>query len=311
MPVLAEPARARAVDHRLRGIGLRIVAVCGFALMALAIKLAAEDGVNTIEAIFYRNLFSVPLLLAWIALGPGFRSLGTRRPRAHATRATIGIISMLLNFQAVIMLPLAESTTIGFSAPLFATILSAVLLGEAVGRRRWTAVALGFVGVLIVMRPGGGGAHIPPLGLGVALLSAVGVASVVVTVRQLGATEPATTTVFWFNCAALAVSGLAMPLFGSWHAAATWPWLVMIGVFGGIAQIAMTASLRYAPISVLAPFDYLQLVWATALAWLVWAIAPTPSTLAGGALIAGSGVWTAWREHRLHREQVAATPPEI
>jgi drug/metabolite transporter (DMT)-like permease len=298
------PALELPKEHRLRGIAYRMGAVLSFAIMAGAIKLAADRGVSTLELIFYRNFFSLPVILAWLALGPGFGMVRTKRPRAHLSRAVIGLISMFLNFQALVMLPLAEATTIGFAAPLFATILSALVLGEQVGRHRWAAVAVGFVGVIVVMQPGNAAMPLP--GLIVALLAALGVATVVITIRQIGATEHPATTVFWFNIASLAALSLPMPFFASMHSPAIWAMLVVIGLTGGLMQILMTSSLSRAPVAVLAPFDYFQLLWASIIGWLLWSRAPSPSTLAGGLLIAASGIYTGWREHRLRRLELAA-----
>jgi drug/metabolite transporter (DMT)-like permease len=277
--------------------------------MAGAAKLAAERGVSTLELIFYRNLFSMPVILLWVACGPGFAIIRTKRPLAHLSRAGIGLISMFLNFQALVMLPLAEATTIGFAAPLFATILSVVLLGEAVGRHRWAAVAVGFIGVVIVMQPGT--SSLPPDGLLVAIFSALGVAAVVITIRQIGTTEHPATIVFWFNVASLAVVSIPMPVVAQAHDPEVWGVLAIMGILGGTAQIAMTSSLRHAPVAVLAPFDYLQLLWASAIGWLLWSKSPSLATLAGGILIAASGIYTGYREHRLHRRELAAvsTPP--
>lgn len=301
-PALARPA----ADRPVRGILLRSSAVLSFAVMAALIKLAAERGVSLVELIFQRNLFSLPLIVAWISIGPGWGVIRTERPKAHAIRSAFGLMSMMLNFLAISMLPLAEATTIGFSAPLFATMLSALILGEMVGRHRWSAVALGFVGVLTVMQPGS--SQVPLTGAGVAILSALGVACVNVMIRQMGATEPAATTVFWFNIVSLAATGLSLPFFVGNHDPATWAILGAMGLAGGLAQICNTASLRCAPVSTLVPFDYAQLVWACLLGWLVWRQQPTLATLAGGAVIVASGLYTVWREHRLRRETAAALP---
>jgi drug/metabolite transporter (DMT)-like permease len=307
----ASSAVHAATDHRLRGIGYRMGAVLCFAIMAGALKLAADRGVSTIELIFYRNLFSAPVILLWLAFGPGFGAVRTKRPGAHLTRAGIGLVSMVFNFQALVMLPLAEATTIGFAAPLFATILSALLLSEPVGRHRWAAVAIGFAGVIVVMQPGS--ASLPPDGLAVAILAALGVSAVVITIRQIGATEHPATTVFWFNTISLAVLAVPMPFVATAHPPEVWVILAVMGITGGLMQILMTSSLSYAPVSVLAPFDYFQLLWATIIGWLLWSRSPSPATLAGGLLIAASGIYTGYREHRLHRRELAAlsTPPTL
>ena len=248
--------------------------------------------------LFYRNLFSLPIIGGWIVAVPGVRAVRTRRPMAHLIRAFIGMTSMMLVFQTLRMLPLAEATTIGFSAPLFATILSGVWLGEHVGPHRWAAVTIGFAGVLVVMQPGGLG---PNLGVTVAIFSAFLVACVNITLRQLGATEHIAATVFWFNLTTLAVMSVAMPFFARAHDAVQWGLLIIMGITGGAAQIFNTASVRYAPLAVLAPFDYLQLVCAAVLGYLLWGTSPRHATWAGAALIVASGLYTIYREHRLRQ----------
>lgn len=294
---------AAHVDHRARGIALRIGAVTAFGVMLAALKYGAEQKVSAAELIFYRNLFSFPTILAWVMLTTGFAGVKTSRPGAHATRAAIGLVSMYLNFFAYAMLPLAEATAIGFSAPLFATALSAVLLREQVGWHRWGAIAVGFIGVLIVVRPGGGA--LPAAGVALGLVAAFGVAMVVITLRQIGATERATATVFWFNLVSLAVTAVPMLWLFHWHDTHVWIALIILGLFGGAAQILITASVRFAPVSVLAPFDYMQMLWAILWGWVLFSIVPAGPALFGAALIAAAGGYIVWREGRRNR----AMPP--
>lgn len=298
----ASPA-TRPAERALAGIGLRLAAVVAFAAMAAGIKLAAARGVSLVELVFARNLFSLPLVAGWIAIGPGWGAVRTRRPMAHLTRAAIGLASMALNFLALMLLPLADATTIGFSSPLFATMLSALLLAEPVGRHRWLAVVAGFAGVAIAMRPGG--QALPAVGLGVAVAAAFANGAVVVTLRQIGATEGVAATVFWFTVASLVASGLAVPFFWGQHDAAAWGLMAMMGVGGGLAQICNTASLRLAPVAVVVPFDYFQLLWAVLLGWLLWGEVPAAAMLAGGGLIVASGLYTLWREQRRQRAMPA------
>ena len=146
-------------QNRLLGIGLRVGAATCFGFMAAMIKLGAEAGVSLPELAFYRFAFGLPPLLVWIALTGSFGAWRTKRPLAHLWRGTIGLTTMVTAFAALTFLPLAEAATIGFVAPLFSVMLSALILSEPVGRHRWTAVVMGLIGVLIVMRPGG--SHMP------------------------------------------------------------------------------------------------------------------------------------------------------
>jgi drug/metabolite transporter (DMT)-like permease len=268
--------------------------------MAMLVKLGHEHGVHVVELAFYRFAFGLPPLLLWIAASRNFGAWRTERPLAHMWRAAAGLTTLMLSFAALGLLPLAETTTIGFAAPLFSVALSALLLGESVGRYRWTAVLLGFVGVLVVMRPEG--RHLPPLGLLLAGVSAFGAGIVTITLRQVGKTEGTQTIVLWFSLLSMAATGAAMPFFAGVHAPGVWLLLLALGAVGGFSQICLTASLRYAPVPVVVPFDYMQLLWAVLLGWLVFADAPASTTWLGAAIIIASGLYTLYREHRLGRE---------
>jgi drug/metabolite transporter (DMT)-like permease len=290
-------------DYR-RAVRLRLAAGLTFAIMAAGVKLASDHGANVVEIIFYRNLFSLPLIVGWLLVGPGWAGIRVVRPKAHVSRAIIGLVGMVLNFQALRMLPLAEATVISFSVPFFATALAAIFLAEPVGRHRWSAIAVGLVGVAIVAQPGG--AHVEPLAALIGILAAFGVATVTVTLRQLGSTETATATVFWFAIACTIVTGLAMPWFFEAHDLVTWGLLLWVGIAGGAAQLVNTASLRFAPVPVLAPFDYMQLLWAVGLGWLIWETSPTAATWTGAAVIIASGLYIVHRERQLRRAVSAA-----
>lgn len=289
------------------GMALRAAAALSFSLMYALMKWAATlEPVSAGEMVFYRSLFGLPVVLFWVLSAKGgLASLSTRRPMVHVWRCALGVTGILLIFQGLKLLPLADATTIGFTAPIFATLLSILFLKEKVGRHRWTAVVLGFLGVLVMVHPGAEGA--PPLaGLLFALGGAFVAAAVTVTLRQLGKTESATAIVFWFFVACATVGGVLTLIDGHIHSWAVLAVLAAGGLAGGLAQLLMTTSLQHAPVSALAPLDYLQMVGAVVLGWLLLSDAPTATTLAGAALIAGSGLYTAWRERVLHRE---ITPP--
>lgn len=293
-----QPASSfRPAENRALGIGLRIGAATCFAFMAAMIKLGYETGVSMPELVFYRFALGAPPLLIWIAWSGNLGAWRTSRPLAHATRAAIGLTAMVLAFSALYYLPLAEATTIGFAAPLFAVALSALVLKEKVGRHRWSAVAAGFAGVLIVMRPAG--ENLPLAGLVLAVAAAFAVGCVTIAIRQIGRTEGTQTTVFWFTAISILLAGSLMPFYAQAHDGRTWAILAGLGFFGGIAQLLLTASLRFAPIPVIAPFDYSQLLWAVLLGWAIWETQPPPSTWAGAAVIIASGLYTLYREQQL------------
>jgi drug/metabolite transporter (DMT)-like permease len=300
-------AEQRPEQNRLAGIGLRLCAATCFALMAAMIKLGYRHGVSTVELGFYRFAFGLPPLMLWIAWSRNYTAWRTQRPGAHLWRAVIGLTTMLMGFSALAYLPLAEATTIGFAAPLFAVMLSALVLKEPVGIHRWSAVAIGFAGVLIVMRPQG--SHLPPVGLALALAAAFGVGIVTITIRQIGRTEGTQTTVLWFSMLAVLVLGTAMPFYAERHDATTWAILFALGTVGGLGQLFLTSSLRYAPVPVVVPFDYAQLLWAVLLGWLLFGDHAPTTTWAGAAVIVASGLYTVYREHKLGRDKPKAEPP--
>ena len=287
---------AAVTQNRLLGIALRIGAASCFGFMAAMIKLGDQAGIALPELAFYRFAFGLPPLLIWIVLTRNYGAWRTGRPLAHLGRGMLGLTAMLTAFTAVTLLPLAESATIGFVAPLFSVVLSALLLGEKVGRHRWSAVAIGFLGVLIVMQPGGDA------------LPRLGVAAVTITIRTIGRTESAPTIVLWFTLFSMAVTGALMPVYGQWHDLYGWAILLALGLSGGIGQLFMTSALRYAPVSVVVPFDYTQLIWAVLLGWWLWDTHPPATTWAGAAIIVASGLYTIYREHKLGREKVRPEP---
>jgi drug/metabolite transporter (DMT)-like permease len=300
-------ASERPHQNRLLGILLRIGAASCFGCMGGAIKLGYDAGVTTPELVFYRFGFGLPPLLLWIASSRNFGAWRTTRPMAHVSRAMLGLTTMVLTFSALSYLPLAEATTIAFAAPLFAVMLSALVLKEPVGRHRWSAVAIGFLGVLVVMRPHG--EALPPVGLVLAVVGALGVGSVTITLRQIGRTEGTQTIVLWFTCLSLLGTGLLMPFYGHAHNGRTWLILLALGTAGGLGQLLMTASLRYAAVPVIVPFDYVQLLWAVLLGWLLFADGVSANTWAGAAIIVASGLYTVYREHRLGRDKPRETVP--
>ena len=293
-----------SLDRPVTGIMLRLAAAAMLALMFALVKLTAARGVHIVESLFYRQAFALPFVLCWAALGPGFASLRTSRIGTHATRMVIGLGAMTLNFLGMTMLPLAEATVIGFAVPLFATVLAALFLGEKVGRYRISAVLIGFIGVLVVMRPDSAAMH--STGALIALAGAVATASVTIFIRQLGTTEATTTTVFWFTASSLIPLSLLMVFFARVHDPLTWALLVGIGVTGGIAQLLLTGALRFAPVAVVLPMDYTGLIWASLMGWLLFAALPVPATLIGAPIIIASGLAILWREHRLGKAAKAS-----
>lgn len=299
VPVTRPAAR---LNRPVPAILLRLTSAGLFAVMAALIQVASGLGVPLLHIMFWRFGFGLLPLVAYIAIRSDFSAIRTSRPRAHLIRSAVGLFSMWASFEAVRRLPLAEATTISFAAPLLAVALSTLFLGEKVGWRRWSAVAVGLIGVGVVMQPGG--TPLDRTGLLFAAGGALGVATVTLAIRRLGATEKPETIVWWFTVGSMvALSPLLLTV--PWPSGrAAWGLLLAIGLTGGIAQIAMTSSLRLAPVPVVAPFDYSQIVWATGLGWLMVGHLPARATWAGGGLIVLSGLYSLFRERQLARARV-------
>ena len=295
-----------AEQRPLAGIALRLLTALLLAVMFALVKLASTRGVTVVESLFYRQCGSALCATAFVAAGPGFASLRTKRVGAHVGRMALGVGAMALNFLAFILLPLAEATTIGFSVPIFSVILAALMLGEPTGKWRWGAVAAGFAGVLLIVHPGTG--DVPLLGASVALVAALLTALVTIVIRRLGKTERAATTVFWFAVSSLVPLGLLMLHFGRGHDAATWAILGALALAGGFAQLTLTGALRLAPVALVMPMDYTSLLWALLLGFWIFGELPTPWIFAGAPIIIASGLVIVWREHRLRR--LSALSPE-
>lgn len=287
---------ASARPHRpLFAIALRLTAVICLSVMFVMVRLASQRGVHVVESLFYRQALALPIVLVWVAMAGGLHSVRTRRIGVHASRMMLGLTGMLLNFLSYILLPPAEAATIGFTMPIFGTILSALILREATGIHRWSAVLIGFAGVLVMIRPDAG--HFPLQGVAVAIAAAFATASVSLVLRELGRTEAAGVVVFWFTALSMIPLGIAMPFFAQAHDALTWGLLLLIGLFGGIAQLCLTAALRWAPVSVVLPMDYSAIIWTTLLGVAIGENWPMATTWIGATLIIASGLYIAWREH--------------
>lgn len=287
---------AGTFDRPLLALLIRLLGIAGFATMAALIKLASNRGVHLVEIMFWRQLTSLPLLLGWLIAVGGLSRLKTKRPITHGVRALYGIVGMVLNFGAVILLPLAEATVLNFTTPMWAVILSAMILHEKIGLWRWSAVALGFAGILLIAQPSGD--HLPLFGALVGLGAAFMVALIAIQIRDLNRTEEPITIVFWFAAISSIVMFPLMFLYGQNHGTTEWLLLLGIGLSGTWGQLLVTAALRYGAVASVVVMDYSSLVWATLYGWLWWDVLPPAITWAGAPLIVAAGLIIAWREHK-------------
>ncbi|TCJ38855.1 DMT family transporter [Parafrankia sp. BMG5.11] len=298
---VAEPIRYHRPQMALL---IRLGAALVLSIMLVFVKLVTQSGVSLTETLFWRQLPTVPILLAWFAARGQLSTLGSTRLKAHGGRAMTGLMGMFLNFGAVTLLPLAEATTFNFTSAIWAVILSALLLHERIGVWRWAAVLLGFAGVLVIAQPGSG--HIPLLGAAVALGAAFMIALISIQIRDLAQTEHPLTIVFWFAAFSVVPLAIALPFVIVPHTLYQWSLLGGLALFGLLGQFLLTAALRFGAVASVIVMDYSSLIWATLLGWWVFDLLPPHTTWLGAPLVVGAGLLIAWREHRLSLQKARA-----
>lgn len=293
----------------LRGILYKLISVLTFITMASLIK-SVSDTVPPGQAVFFRSLFAIPVILAWLAWRKELRTgLKASQPLGHFWRGLIGTSAMGLGFASLAFLPLPEVTAIGYAAPLLVVIFASVFLGEQVRAFRLTAVFIGLVGVLIVLSPrlsvGSDVSHAQALGAMLALSGAICAALAQVTVRKLVQTEQTSAIVFWFSITATLLSLITLPFGWVMPSMGQAALLILAGLLGGIGQIFLTSSYREADASLVAPFDYASILFALGIGYWVFSEVPTQTMLLGATIVIMAGIFIIWRERQLglRREQ--------
>ncbi len=285
------------------GIALRLGSILALAVMFAFVKLAAQEGVHVIESLFWRQFAGLPVVIAWLWWMGSLQDIRTQRPGGHALRMFLGISGMGLNYLAMTLLPMAEASTIGFAVPIFATMLAALLLGEPTGRYRWSAILLGFAGVVLAVQPGG--STIPATGALIAVAGAIMTAAVTIQIRRLALVETTGAIVFWFSLSSLVPLGIAMLFLGSAHDNVAIFYIAGLSFAGAIAQILLTASLRHAPVAAALTMDYSALIWSALLGFFIFGDIPGVSVFVGAPVIIAAGMIILWREHYLNRQASA------
>ncbi len=275
------------------GILLMVVSVGFFATMNMLVKVIGP-AYHPLEAVFFRNAIAAVFVIPFVLSSGGLRTLKTRNPLGHALRAICGLASHGLCFYAFQRISLANGMTLTMSVPIFATVFAIVFLGEKVGLHRWTAVVIGFTGVLIALNPAGTIQE----GSLYALAGTVFWALVTILVKKLSATESPYTIVFYYMVAGTVVATCFLP----------WVWVTPdfrvlmlylgVGVVGAIGQITMTLALKMAPASVISPFEYTQIAWAVLFDAVLWGVFPSTTTMAGAAVVIATGLYIFRRESR-------------
>jgi drug/metabolite transporter (DMT)-like permease len=288
----------------LKAIGTMLAGVGAFALLDAGLKHLAA-AYPPVEVMFLRAAASLPFLAASVAWSGAWRELRMHRPALYLLRSALGILVLWSFIYAVSVQSLSYTYAIYMSAPLIVAALAGPLLGERVPARRWAAIVVGLVGVVIALKPSGG---FVALGGLAAAVSAACYAFNVLALRVIGRTDSNYAVVFWhLAIVTLAAGALAWP---GWRpvAAEYWPWIAYCGLTGALGQYLFTAAFRLAPASTIAPFEYTAMLWGIALDWLVFATAPAVRVLVGGGIVIAGGVYVILDERRAAYARVAGGP---
>jgi drug/metabolite transporter (DMT)-like permease len=280
---------------------LMTVGTVMFAAMHTAIRYTTQR-VPPVEAAFFRNLFGLVVILP-LLVRHGLGLFHTERLGLHVLRALLNVFSMLAFFCGLALTPLARATALSFTAPLFTALLSALFLGEVFRWRRWTAIICGFLGALVILRPG---FQVLDTGALLVIGSSVLWSMALVDIKVLGRTESSLTITAYVTV--LMIPMTLLPALFVWETPPLemWVWLLFIGVIGTLGQIIVTDAVKLADMTVLMPFDFLKLVWATLFGIVIFAEVPDVYTWIGAAIVFSSSLYIVWREAKLRRAKSLA-----
>jgi drug/metabolite transporter (DMT)-like permease len=284
-----------------------LAAVAGYALVDASAKWLTA-GYGVIQILFFGRIVG-PIFAIWLAHrhGNGWSDLRTRRLPMHVLRTVIALCSIGTYFYALKLLPLAEAVSIGFASPLFMAILAIPLLGEKVGPRRWAAIIIGFIGVLVILRPG-----MVPIGWGAVAAVGSGIlyAFGLITSRKLAATESLPSLMFWFSVIGLIATGALLPFDWRMPVAEDLLPIAIVALLTTLAQLCLTQAFRHGEVSLIAPLEYTALIWGSFYGWLIWGELPEHWVFIGAGIMVASGIYLVHREHRLGKTRPpAATIP--
>jgi drug/metabolite transporter (DMT)-like permease len=296
-PPAPDPARK---DSVLLGMAAAMGAYFMFSVMVLIAKILSTSH-SVIEIAFYRNLIgSIPFLFVIFAFGRRDILVLRSKPTLVVIRAIIGTISLVTTFAAYSLMPLADTTALLFTASLFIPVLGVLILKESVGPYRWSAVIIGFAGVMIMVRPTG---DVFVLGVSVAMCAAILHATLQIILRYLGRHEIPETISFYFLGIGTIVTAFAMPFVAVMPTWNELPLLIGVGLSGATAQWLLSIAYRNAPAAVVTVFNYTSIVWATLFGWMIWNEWPLPAVFAGAAVVIASNMLIVWRESRQTRTE--------
>jgi drug/metabolite transporter (DMT)-like permease len=287
-------ARLRAIPAPIQGALYMTAAAFCFSVMNVFVRLATEE-MAALEVTFFRNFFALLFMLPWL-IRSGFGALRTTRIKLHLLRSFFALLTMITWFSALAILPLSEAVALNFTVPLFATAGAALILGEVVRARRWTATAIGFLGTLIILRPGF--AEVTPA-MALPVLAALSMACATLTVKSLSRTESAATVVIYMTLILTPLSLIPALFVWQWPSWETLIYLVGLGGSGALAHLLLTIAYGKADASAVIPFDYARLPFVAVIAYFLFGEIPDLWTWLGAAVIAASAIYIAHREARV------------
>ena len=294
-----------------RGALLMLASTALFTMMSAMVKLVSER-IPFFEIMFFRSILALPVVLLIVMRMGGGATLTTQRFPQHILRAMTGTAAMSCSFFALTVLPLAEQTALTFTTPIFVTLLAIPLLGEKVGIHRFGAVALGFIGILVIAL--GKGAFMGPMdpwiifGMMIAVMHGVFSAATTLLVRSLSATERSTTIVLWQSILMTGFTALALPFVWVTPHGMELLLLLVIGLVGGVAQVMLTEAFASAQVSSLGAYSYTGILWAVLLGWIFFGEAPGIATFIGSGLIVLAALYIMRRE-AIRAAQKRGSPP--
>jgi drug/metabolite transporter (DMT)-like permease len=285
-------------DQVVLGMLAALGAFLMFTVMNVCAKLLAVRH-SVIEIAFYRNVIAfIPFLFIAFVLGRREILVIHSKPRLVIGRAVFGTVSLTLTFYAYSLMPMADTTAFLFTSSLFVPILGIIFLGERVGIYRWSAIVVGFIGVLVMIRPTGA---VNALGVTVAMLAAGIQAGLQIILRHLGKFERPESVTFYFFLIGIVVTAIPLPFIAVRPVASELPLLLGVGLTGAAAQFLLSTAFSNAPATIVTVFNYSGIVWATAFGWLIWNEWPLPMVFLGGTIVIAANLLIIWRESRLRR----------
>ena len=290
-------ARFDAIPAPVQGALYMTLASVGFAVMNALIRLSAAE-LEPLQIAFLRNLFALAFMMPWL-MRAGLDGLRTERLGLHIWRAVFGIFAMVCWFTSIAYLPLSEAVALNFTVPLFATIAAALILREVVRARRWSATVIGFLGVVIILRPGF--VDFTPV-MALPIVAAAFMAVSVTFVKRLSNTENVAAIVLYQNLILTVLSVVPALLVWRWPSGAVWLYVVGIGFAATLAHLALTRAYTKADASAIIVFDYTRLPFVALIAWILFGEVADIWTWVGAGVIAGSSIYIAHRESVVARE---------